>query len=147
MGAAHAKPKATGTTGYPAEGKDANYVGFCSFVCNYGCCPSVTCGTTEHPMPVSTVSDFLPPAYIAGTGDNNVAGLCSFACNFGYCPINLCSCTKTGSLIQPSAQTEGAGEAGPGYSKRSIREVSVWLSTTMPFSPPGSRWSTVIDMC
>ncbi|OGE47618.1 hypothetical protein PENARI_c040G05131 [Penicillium arizonense] len=65
MGAARSKPKATGTTGYPAEGKDANYVGLCSFACNYGYCPSATCDTTEHPMPVPTVSDFLPPACVA----------------------------------------------------------------------------------
>ncbi|KGO69674.1 Glycoside hydrolase, family 71 [Penicillium italicum] len=67
MGAARSKPKVTGTTGYPAEGKDANYVGLCSFACNYGYCPSATCDTTEHPIPVPTVSDFLPPACVAGT--------------------------------------------------------------------------------
>ncbi|KAJ5827408.1 hypothetical protein N7447_004171 [Penicillium robsamsonii] len=117
MGVPLTKPNATGTIGFPAEGKDANYVGLCSFACNYGYCPSATCDKTEHAMPIPTVSDFLPPACVAGTGEGSVAGLCSYACNFGYCPINLCSCTKTGPLIQPPAQTEGAGQAGPGNSK------------------------------
>ncbi|KAJ6103765.1 mutanase [Penicillium sp. IBT 16267x] len=117
MGAARTKPNATGILGYPAEGRDANYEGLCSFACNYGHCPSKTCDTTEHPMPVPTVSDFLPPACIAGTGPGSVSGLCSYACSYGYCPINLCSCTKTGALVQPPTQTAGAGIAGPGYSK------------------------------
>ncbi|KAJ5992306.1 hypothetical protein N7451_008030 [Penicillium sp. IBT 35674x] len=115
MGVAHTKPNATGTLGYPAEGRDANYAGLCSFACNYGYCPSKTCDTTEHPMPVPTVSDFLPPACVAGTGPGPVSGLCSYACSYGYCPINLCSCTQTGALVQPPAQTEGPGMAGPGY--------------------------------
>lgn len=116
MGVARKLPNATGTIGYPAEGKDANYQGLCSFACNYGHCPSKTCDTTKYPMPVPTVSDFLPPACVAGTGPGPVSGLCSYACTYGYCPINLCSCTKTGALVQPPAQTDGAGMAGPGYS-------------------------------
>lgn len=115
MGVDHTKPNATGTLGYLAEGRDANYAGLCSFACNYGYCPSKTYDTTEHPMPVPTVSDFLPPACVAGTGPGPVSGLCSYACSYGYCPINLCSCTQTGALVQPPAQTEGPGMAGPGY--------------------------------
>ncbi|KAJ5951187.1 uncharacterized protein N7479_009600 [Penicillium vulpinum] len=113
MGPPRDKPKSTGTIGYPAEGKDANYLGLCNFACNLGHCPSKTCDTTQHPMPVPTVSDFLPPACVAGSGNGAVAGLCSYACGFGYCPINLCVCTKTGALVQPPAQTAPAGEAGP----------------------------------
>ncbi|KAJ5657645.1 uncharacterized protein N7484_001294 [Penicillium longicatenatum] len=115
MGVAHTKPNATGILGYPAEERDANYAGLCSFACNYGYCPSKTCDTTEHPMPVPTVSDFLPPACVAGTGPGPVSGLCSYACSYGYCPINLCSCTQTGALVQPPDRTEGPGMAGPGY--------------------------------
>jgi hypothetical protein len=117
MGVARHKPNATGTLGYPAAGRDANYMGLCSFACNYGYCPSGLCDTTEHPMPVPTVSDFLPPACVAGTGPSSVSGLCSYACSYGYCPINLCSCTRTGPLVQPPAQTAGPGMAGPGYSE------------------------------
>lgn len=109
MGVARTKPNATGTTGYPAEGRDANYAGLCSFACNYGHCPSKTCDTTEHVMPIPTVSDFLPPACIAGTGQGNLEGLCSFACGYGYCPRSLCTCTATGPLVQPPAQTKGHG--------------------------------------
>lgn len=39
-------------------------------------------------MPIPTVSDFLPPACIAGTGEGDSIGLCSYACGYGYCPIN-----------------------------------------------------------
>ncbi|KAJ5884631.1 mutanase [Penicillium taxi] len=114
MGVPRTKPNATGVTGYPAEGKDANYEGLCSFSCNYGYCPTKTCDTTEHAMPVPTVSDFLPPACIAGTGDGNNAGLCSYACNYGYCPIQFCTCTETGALVTSPAQTNGTGEAADG---------------------------------
>ncbi|KAJ5876511.1 mutanase [Penicillium soppii] len=106
MGVARTKPKATGTIGYSTEGRDANYAGLCSFSCNYGHCPSKLCDTTEHPMPVPTVSDFLPPACVAGTADGDATGLCSYACGYGYCPINICTCTKTGALVQPPAQTK-----------------------------------------
>ncbi|KAJ5887713.1 hypothetical protein N7495_007754 [Penicillium taxi] len=114
MGIARTKPDATGVTGYPAEGKDASYEGLCSFACNYGYCPTKTCDTTEHAMPVSTVSDFLLPACIAGSGDGNYAGLCSYACNYGYCPIRFCTCTETGDLVTTPSQTNGTGEAADG---------------------------------
>ncbi|CAG7981019.1 unnamed protein product, partial [Penicillium nalgiovense] len=116
MGVARKMPNATGTIGYPAEGKDANYLGLCNFACNLGNCPSRTCDTAEHPMPVPSVSDFLPPACVAGTGEGQATGLCSYACGYGYCPINLCTCTMTGALVQPPAQTEGSGMAGSGQS-------------------------------
>ncbi|KAH1500885.1 hypothetical protein KXX06_001443, partial [Aspergillus fumigatus] len=116
MGVPRTKPNATGVTGYPAEGKDANYLGLCSFACNYGHCPSKTCDTQEHPMPIPTVSDFLPPACTEGTGNGYALGLCSYACGFGYCPINMCKCTKTGALVEPPPQTKGAGMAAPDQS-------------------------------
>ncbi|GFF25735.1 glucan endo-1,3-alpha-glucosidase agn1 [Aspergillus udagawae] len=116
MGVPRTKPNATGVIGYPAEGRDANYLGLCSFACNYGHCPSKTCDTQEHPMPVPTVSDFLPPACTEGTGNGSSIGLCSYACGFGYCPINLCKCTKTGALVEPPPQTKGAGMAAAGMS-------------------------------
>jgi hypothetical protein len=136
MGVAFTKPNATGTTGYPAEGKDANYKGLCSFACNYGYCPSGKCDTTEHPMPVPTVSDFLPPACVAGTGDGAVRGLCSYACSFGYCPINLCTCTKTGPLVQPPAQSESAGMAAPGQPKKFDNLCD--FTCSRGYCPPGT---------
>ncbi|PKX91286.1 putative alpha-1,3-glucanase [Aspergillus novofumigatus IBT 16806] len=114
MGVPRLKPNATGVIGYPAEGRDANYLGLCSFACNYGHCPSKTCDTKEHPMPVPTVSDFLPPACVAGTGPGNTAGLCSYSCSYGFCPLHLCTCTQTGPLVQPPEQTQVGGMAALG---------------------------------
>ncbi|GIC84384.1 uncharacterized protein Aud_000200 [Aspergillus udagawae] len=136
MGVAFTKPNATGTTGYPAEGKDANYKGLCSFACNYGYYPSRRCDTTEHPMPVPTVSDFLPPACVAGTGDGAVLGLYSYVCSFGYCPINLCTCTKTGPLVQPPAQTESASMAAPGQPKKFDNLCD--FTCSRGYCPPGT---------
>ncbi|KAL7658373.1 Glucan endo-1,3-alpha-glucosidase agn1 [Aspergillus niger] len=109
MGVARTKPNATGITGYPAEGRDANYAGLCSFACNYCHCPSKTWDTAEHVMSIPTVSDCLPPACTEGTGQGNFAGLCSYSCSYGYCPRSLCTCTATGPLVQPPAQTKGHG--------------------------------------
>ncbi|KAE8416193.1 glycosyl hydrolase family 71-domain-containing protein [Aspergillus pseudocaelatus] len=111
MGVPRTKPNATGVTGYPAEGRDANYVGLCSFACNYGHCPTATCDTEKHPMSIPTVSDFLPPACVAGTGKSKAEGLCSFSCAYGYCPRNLCSCTKIGPLVEPPKKTSSGGMA------------------------------------
>ncbi|PKX92837.1 uncharacterized protein P174DRAFT_432208 [Aspergillus novofumigatus IBT 16806] len=102
--------KRSGMIGYLAEGKDANYKGLCSFAYNYSYYPSGMCDTTEHPMPVLIVLDFLPLACVAGTGPGPVSGLCLYACIYGYCPINLCSGTQTGALVQLPAQTEGPAE-------------------------------------
>lgn len=136
MGVARKKPKATGTIGYPAEGRDANYAGLCSFSCNYGHCPSKLCHTTEHPMPIPTVSDFLPPACVAGTGQGGSSGLCSYACDYGYCPINLCTCTKTGALVQPPAQTGTGGAAAPGQSE--ILNNLCDFTCSRGYCPPGT---------
>lgn len=136
MGIAHKKPKATGTIGYPAEGRDANYVGLCRFACNYGYCLTKLCDTKQHPMPVPIVSDFLPPACVAGTGEGSATGLCSYACGYGYCPINLCVCTKTGALVQPPAQTESGGKAGPGQSD--IINNLCDFTCSRGYCPPGT---------
>ncbi|CAG7936279.1 unnamed protein product [Penicillium salamii] len=135
-GVARTKPKATGTIGYPAEGRDANYGGLCSFACNYGHCPSKLCDTTEHPMPVPTVSDFLPPACIAGTADGDFTGLCAYSCGYGYCPINICTCTKTGALVQPPAQTKAGGVAGSGQSN--ILDNLCDFTCSRGYCPPGT---------
>ncbi|EED20417.1 alpha-1,3-glucanase/mutanase, putative [Talaromyces stipitatus ATCC 10500] len=67
-----------------------NYVGLCSFCCNYGYCPPGPCTCTQSGAPVPT-----PP--VTGTvgvplanEDDSYLGLCSFACNHGYCPDTAC---------------------------------------------------------
>ncbi|EEA20869.1 hypothetical protein TMatcc_000870 [Talaromyces marneffei ATCC 18224] len=67
-----------------------NYVGLCSFCCNFGYCPPGPCTCTAYGAPVPT-----PP--VTGTvglplynEDNSYLGLCSFACNHGYCPNTAC---------------------------------------------------------
>ncbi|KZF20787.1 carbohydrate-binding module family 24 protein [Xylona heveae TC161] len=114
MGAQRELPDATGVKGYPIEGEDASYGGLCSFACNYGYCPEGACGTVQVPLTTPTVSDFAPPACVAGTGEGNLAGLCSFSCNFGYCPINACTCTATGALNVPPPATTSAGRGAAG---------------------------------
>ncbi|KAK9241814.1 glycosyl hydrolase family 71-domain-containing protein [Lipomyces tetrasporus] len=121
MGAQNKLPPATGVNGYPIAGEDASYGGLCSFACNYGYCPPNACGTVSAPLATPTVSDFSPPACVAGTGEDNLAGLCSYSCNYGYCPIRApCTCTGTGALI-PAPPTTGVSgypvvnEAVAGY--------------------------------
>ncbi|KAK4445431.1 glycosyl hydrolase family 71-domain-containing protein, partial [Podospora aff. communis PSN243] len=87
-----------GTVGYPAEGLGPSYSGLCSFSCNYGYCPPGVCGTTEYPLVIPSVSEFLPFTCTSGTGVGDLGGLCSFACNYGFCPIHSCTCTSQGPL-------------------------------------------------
>lgn len=87
--------------GYLIAGLGENYSGLCAFSCNYGYCADTACGLEKVPLTNPTVSPFLPPACIAGTGSGNWEGLCSYACNYGMCPMNLCSCTAQGPLNVP----------------------------------------------
>ncbi|KAF5857071.1 hypothetical protein ETB97_006283 [Aspergillus alliaceus] len=107
-------PNATGPMGYPRAGLDASYSGLCAFDCPHGFCPDTACSTVSAPLSTPTVSPFLPPACIGGTGEGNLAGLCDFACNLGFCPINACTCTAQGALHTLPEATDKVGEAGPG---------------------------------
>ncbi|KAK3317119.1 glycosyl hydrolase family 71-domain-containing protein [Cercophora scortea] len=101
MGTQKKKPNYTNVEGYPIAGEDASYSGLCAFDCNLGYCPPNACGTVEVPLTVPTVSPFLPPTCISGTGTGNWEGLCRYACNYGMCPSQLCTCTATGVLNVP----------------------------------------------
>ena len=67
-----------------------NYMGLCSFCCNYDYCPPGPCTCTEYGDPVP------PPPSTGARGaplvgeDDSYLGLCSFACNHGYCPPTAC---------------------------------------------------------
>ncbi|KAE8326193.1 hypothetical protein BDV39DRAFT_206088 [Aspergillus sergii] len=107
-------PNATGPMGYPQAGLDVSYSGLCAFDCPHGFCLDTVCNTVSAPLSTPTVSPFLPPACIGGTGEGNLAGLCDFACNLGFCPINACTCTAQGALHTLPEATDKVGEAGPG---------------------------------
>ncbi|KAL4792175.1 glycosyl hydrolase family 71-domain-containing protein [Aspergillus venezuelensis] len=67
-----------------------NYLGLCSFSCNYGYCPPGPCTCTQSgapvPTPPSTGVRGLPQFGL----DDSYLGLCSFACDHGYCPSTAC---------------------------------------------------------
>ncbi|KAJ5605270.1 carbohydrate-binding module family 24 protein [Penicillium lagena] len=148
QGAPKKKPTATSVTGYPLAGEDASYSGLCSFDCTYGYCPDTACGTTSAPLSIPTVSDFLPPTCVGGTGSGEFEGLCSFSCHYGYCPIDLCTCTEQGALILAPSSTSYYG-------------VAMATSTTPPslafqglcsfacghgYCPKGACYEAVIDI-
>lgn len=119
MGSPSATPSGVAPTGYPAAGLDASYSGVCAFDCAYGFCPPSACSLEESPLTTPSVSDFSPPACVAGTAlagpDSNLGGLCGYACNFGFCPLHACSCTTQGALVVPPDIVEGtSGEAAAG---------------------------------
>lgn len=107
-------PNATGPMGYPREGLDASYSGLCAFDCRHNYCPEEACATVPAPLTTPTVSNFLPPTCVSGTGEGNLAGLCSFACNLGHCPISACTCTAQGALHTLPEPTGDIGVAAPG---------------------------------
>ncbi|KAJ5467876.1 hypothetical protein N7475_005628 [Penicillium sp. IBT 31633x] len=70
-----------------------NYIGLCSFCCNYGYCPPGPCTCTQYgnavPAPPSSGVHGVP---LSGE-DDSYLGLCSFACDHGYCPPTACRAT------------------------------------------------------
>ncbi|KAK3937497.1 glycosyl hydrolase family 71-domain-containing protein [Diplogelasinospora grovesii] len=119
MGSPSATPSGVAPTGYPAAGLDASYAGVCAFDCEHGYCPPSACSYEESPLTTPTVSDFSPPACIAGSaiaGPNSaLGGLCSYACNFGFCPYLVCHCDGQGALHETPAKIDGySGKAADG---------------------------------
>ncbi|KAI9037865.1 glycosyl hydrolase family 71-domain-containing protein [Aspergillus affinis] len=125
LGKAKTKPKATGSIGYPAEGMSASYSGLCAFDCPLEYCPDA-CGTVSAQLSTPTVSEFFPPACIAGTGEGNLAGLCSFSCSLGHCPIAACTCTAKGALHTLPEATGDVGVARPGMDESIYTDLCVF---------------------
>ncbi|EAW20625.1 uncharacterized protein NFIA_030580 [Aspergillus fischeri NRRL 181] len=115
MGVALTKPNATGTTGYPAEGKDANYKGLCSFACNYGYCPSGTCDTIPCRCQQSRTSCRQPALLALETAQSS-------------------DCVRP--LVQPPAQSESAGMAAPGQPKKFDNLCD--FTCSRGYCPPGT---------
>ncbi|KAJ6181576.1 hypothetical protein N7485_000218 [Penicillium canescens] len=67
-----------------------NYIGLCTFCCNFGYCPPGPCLCNAYgdpvPTPPTTGAHGMP---LVGE-DDSYLGLCSFACNHGYCPPTAC---------------------------------------------------------
>ncbi|KAL4939137.1 hypothetical protein BDV06DRAFT_42050 [Aspergillus oleicola] len=79
----------TGTVCVAGTGP-GNYLGLCSFSCNFGYCPPGPCTCTQYgapvPTPPSTGVRGIPQAGL----DDSYLGLCSFSCDYGYCPSTAC---------------------------------------------------------
>ncbi|KAL4911468.1 hypothetical protein BDW74DRAFT_164932 [Aspergillus multicolor] len=114
MGLRYEKSNSAGVVPYSIPGEDASYSGLCTFDCNLGYCPDNACGTVEVPLTTPTVSPFLPPACVSGTGEGNLAGLCDFGCAHGFCPMNACACTGEGVVNVLDPTTDMTGSAAPG---------------------------------
>lgn len=67
-----------------------NYLGLCSFCCQYGYCPPGPCTCSTYGTQIT------PPASNGVVGvpidgeDSSYLGLCSYACDHGYCPSTAC---------------------------------------------------------
>lgn len=135
-----------GTVGFPAEGRSASYWGLCSFACNYGFgCPNTYCDTVEHPLVVPNVSPFTQDACTSGVGEGGLGGLCGFSCNFGFCPIHSCTCTSTGPLNVPPAQSDTVtGEADPSVDQRVFGPLCEF-ACSRGYCPEGVCVQTEVD--
>ncbi|KAK3683003.1 glycosyl hydrolase family 71-domain-containing protein [Podospora appendiculata] len=132
MGTQKKKPNDTDVEDYPIAGEDASYSGWCAFDCNLGYCPPNACGTVKVPLTVPTVSRFLPPTCISGTGTGNCEGLCQYACHYRMCPSQLCTCTATGVLNVPPPEL--IDTVGFAFASGVIGTSSTTV-TTLTFAP------------
>ena len=81
----------SGSTVCVAGTGPGNYIGLCSFCCNYGYCPPGPCTCTAYGNPVPTPPTTGANGVPLPGEDNSYLGLCSFACNHGYCPPTACT--------------------------------------------------------
>lgn len=81
-----------------------NYVGLCSFSCNFGYCPApCTCSSyaaTGNSAPPVTNTPGYP---LSGEDPTTYSDLCNFTCNHGYCPPTACTYNSDGSPISSSS--------------------------------------------
>ncbi|KAF7869886.1 hypothetical protein EAF04_004670 [Stromatinia cepivora] len=124
-----------------------NYLGLCSFSCNFGYCPSpCTClqfsATAVPAPPISNTPGFPLP------GENaDYTGLCGFTCNHGYCPEGACT---TDSSAADGNSTTAASVSIPSPVSSTLPVSSAApLTLTAPMSTvvvtlQGSQTSTVV---
>ncbi|KAH8664682.1 hypothetical protein BX600DRAFT_437216 [Xylariales sp. PMI_506] len=82
--------------GTTAEGISGNFLGLCSYSCNFNHCPEGVCICTQSasvplPTPSLTGQAGCPIAAEASDPDDSYyADLCEFTCSHGYCPPGAC---------------------------------------------------------
>ncbi|CAK5284108.1 unnamed protein product [Mycena citricolor] len=64
-----------------------NYIGLCSFACQYGYCPYGSCVCNEMGLQSKRPPPTTTAGYPAAGLDSTYQGLCSFDCTYGYCPM------------------------------------------------------------
>lgn len=153
-GASSATPSETSPIGQTCVNGTGpgNYLGLCSFSCNFGYCPSpCTClqfSATAVPAPPITNTPGFP---LPGLNPD-YTGLCSFTCNHGYCPEAACT-TDSAAAGNSSASDSSAASQGPsGTSKMSSVSTSSGLpeltltapTSTVVVTLEGSKTSTVV---
>ncbi|QSZ34598.1 hypothetical protein DSL72_006192 [Monilinia vaccinii-corymbosi] len=125
-----------------------NYLGLCSFSCNFGYCPppcscSQFSSTAISPPPISNTGGYPLP------GENaDYAGLCSFTCNHGYCPPGACttdisgagnlSSSSSASVSTPSSVSSKLPSSSP------PRLTLTAPTSTVVVTLEGSQTSTVV---
>ncbi|KAA8571264.1 hypothetical protein MFRU_055g00060 [Monilinia fructicola] len=123
-----------------------NYLGLCSFSCNYGYCPPpCSClqfsATAVPPPPISNTPGFPLP------GENaDYTGLCSFTCNHGYCPEGACT---TDSSVAGNSSSSASVSTPSSVSSQLPSSSLAPLTLTAPTSTvvvtlQGSQTSTVV---
>lgn len=70
-----------------------NYLGLCSFSCNYGYCPPGPCTCTSYGNAIAPPPTTGTAGYPLPGEDSSYLGLCSFCCDHGYCPSTACTTT------------------------------------------------------
>ncbi|KAM3078441.1 hypothetical protein ACMFMG_006321, partial [Clarireedia jacksonii] len=89
-----------------------NYLGLCSFSCNYAYCPSpCTCTAySANAIPEPPVSN--TPGFPLPGEDVSYVGLCKFTCNHGYCPEAACTTIlASGSSLGTAAAKSSTASA------------------------------------
>ncbi|KAH8821326.1 glycoside hydrolase family 71 protein, partial [Xylogone sp. PMI_703] len=63
-----------------------NFIGICSFACNFGYCPVGACLCTQMGTQIPKPSPVNVNGYPVEGEDASYSGLCAFDCNLGFCP-------------------------------------------------------------
>jgi hypothetical protein len=122
--------------GYPAAGRDANYLGLCAAACAHGFCPEGVCSSTQSDVGIAKLSPFVPDACTLGTGSGNLKGLCEYGCQYGFCPMHSCQCSTQGYLKVPPPIKKGLGGVNlPGLDPLIYKDLCNFACSRGEFCP------------